>query len=87
MRWSIEELSDVRVVVERLLDEIGLRSYVFNIEQDEHCWIISVDFPHRDEWRARDLRVDKKALSDCLQNPESCQSLKSAWKSQLAPTD
>ncbi len=78
MKWSIDELTDIRVFVGRLLDDIGLRSYVFNVEQDENIWIISVDFPHRDEWRAVDLRVDKEVLRDCLEHPESCQSLRSA---------
>jgi len=31
MSWSVDELSDIRVVVAEILDDIGLRSYVFNI--------------------------------------------------------
>ena len=84
MKWSIEELTSIRVLVGRLLDEIGLRSYVFNVEQDETNWIILVDFPHHDDWQALDLRVDKDLLRDCLEHPETCQGVSSAWKDKLA---
>lgn len=87
MKWSIDELSDIRVVVGRLLDEIGLAAYLFNIEQDEHDWIITVDYSHEGKWRTTDLRVARSVLRDCLERPESRRRLRSAWKSELDLTD
>jgi hypothetical protein len=84
MQWSIDEMTDVRDLVGQLLDDAGLRSYVFDVEQDKENWIISVDFPHRDEWQAVDLRVDKQVLRDCLKRPEARQTLGSTWKDKFA---
>lgn len=83
MKWSIDELNDIRSLVGGLLDDIGLHSYVFNVEQDETHWIVSVDFPHRDDWQATDLRVDKMLLRDCLKDSEARKSLGSTWKEKL----
>lgn len=83
MKWSVEELTDVRELVEELLDGIGLQSYVYNIEQKEDDWIVSVDYPHRDEWRTVDLCVDKKALGDCFKYYDARSNLSSAWRNRL----
>lgn len=84
MKWSIDELTDIRALVGGLLDDIGLRSYIFNVEQDENDWIISVDFPrHDDEWQAVDLRIEKETLRDCLTHPEARKSIGSAWRNRL----
>jgi hypothetical protein len=83
MSWSINELSDIRVVVADIFDDIGLRSYVFNIEQDQNDWIVSADFPHRGQWQTVDLRVDKAVLHDCLIHDKTRENLISAWKNKL----
>jgi len=83
MSWSVDELSDIRVVVAEILDDIGLRSYVFNIEQDEKEWIVSVDFPDQEQWQTVDLHVDKDVLHDCLTHDKKREKLSSAWKKRL----
>lgn len=83
MKWSIDELGDIRSLVSDVLDDIGLHAYVFNVEQDEAHWIVSVDFPHHDDWQAADLRVDKGVLRDCLKDPEARKALGSTWKKKL----
>ena len=83
MTWSINELTDIRALVGDLLDGIGLPSYVFDIEQDESHWIVSVDFPHHDDWAVVDLRLDKTLLRDYLKDPEARRNLESTWKKKL----
>ena len=83
MKWSVEELTNIRVLVGDVLDGIGLRSYVFNVEQEENDWIVSVDFSHRDEWQAVDLRVDKQMLRDCLVNTQARDNLAALWQTRL----
>lgn len=83
MKWSIDELTDIRALVGELLDEIGLHSYVFDIEQDENDWIVAVDFPHHDAWQALSLRVEKETFQDCLTQPKAREALTAAWRSQL----
>ena len=83
MNWSVNELTDIRSLVGELLDDIGLHSFVFNVEQDQKDWIVSVDFPRHDEWQAVVLRVDKEAFRDCLEHGEARENLRTAWKNRL----
>ena len=83
MTWSIDELTEIRTLVGDLLDGIGLSSYVFDVELDETYWVVSVDFPHHDDWAVVNLRVDKSLLRECLKDPEARKKLGSAWKKKL----
>jgi hypothetical protein len=83
MSWAVDELSDIRALVAEILDDIGLRSYVFNIEQHENEWIVSADFPDREQWQTVDLHVDKDVLHDCLTQDKMREKLSSAWKNKL----
>jgi hypothetical protein len=83
MGWSTDEISNIRALVADLLDDIGLKSYEFNIEQDQNNWIVSADFPHRGQWQTVDLRVDKTLLRHCLTHEKMRERLRSVWKNRL----
>ena len=83
MKWSVDQLTDIRAFVDTMLGNIGLRSYVFNVEPAANSWIISVDFPSDDQWQSVELQLAEDVLADCLNSPEACEKLASAWKRRL----
>lgn len=43
MNLSITELAKIRVAISKLLDELQLEAYVFDVEPKEELWQLTVD--------------------------------------------
>lgn len=62
MNLSARELAQVREVVGRVLEELGLEAYLFEIEPHEGQWDIRVECAVDDGWETCRLSADKEYL-------------------------
>jgi SHS2 domain-containing protein len=69
----------VREAVEHLLDELGLRAFVYTVEQKEGGWTLSVDCAMRQGWQAVALRVDPAELGASLADEAVRGKLRAEW--------
>jgi hypothetical protein len=62
MTPSTYELAQAREVVSRVLDELGLDAYLFEVEPRQGQWEIIVECPVADGWETCRLSADKEYL-------------------------
>lgn len=80
---STEELRGTRQAVEGLLEELGLRAFVYTIEQRETGWMLKIERALDGEWQTTVLPVDPHALAASLRDPILRARLREDWESRL----
>jgi hypothetical protein len=83
MRAPILDLVDARAEAERLLEEVGLRAYVFTLEPKEPGWQLSVECAAAEGWQTVMLPVDPEELRAALHDPVARERLRAAWAERL----
>lgn len=62
MKLSVRELARAREVVEKVLDELNLEAYLFDVEPHEGRWEVRVECAVEDGWETCRLSADKEYL-------------------------
>jgi hypothetical protein len=62
MQMSASELARTREVVSRVLEELNLDAYIFEVEPHEGQWEIRVECAVADGWETCRLTADKEYL-------------------------
>ena len=62
MELSARELAQAREVVQRVLDELGLEAYLFDIEPQEGQWEVRVECAVEGGWESCRLSADREYL-------------------------
>lgn len=85
MPLSIAEFARGREVTAALLDQLGLSTYLFEIESDENGWRVRVDCALDDDaWQSIMLPVSKDMLLDAAGNEAARTRILQEWRTRLA---
>jgi hypothetical protein len=84
MTLSMNELAQARQVVTRVLDELQLDAYLFEVEPREGQWEIRVECPVADGWETCRLTADKEYLLRGVDDAVVHQVLVDNWRDALA---
>jgi hypothetical protein len=74
------EIRNAREAVERILDELGVRAFVYSVEPKESGWILSIECATNGDWQTVALAVDAAELSASLDDPAIRQKLCAEWR-------
>ena len=74
-----QDIRSARAAVERVLDELGVRGFVYTVEQKEAGWVLSVECATEGGWQAVALAVDPAELNASLGDPAVRAKLRADW--------
>ncbi|MBI2960208.1 MAG: hypothetical protein HYY28_07845 [Betaproteobacteria bacterium] len=83
MTYLAQDIRSARMAVERVLDGIGLRAYVYTVAPREHGWTLRLEYPVRHGWREATLAVDPGELRASLDDARVHRRLCSKWGRHL----
>ena len=78
-----QDIRSAREAVERVLEEIGVRGFVYTVEQKEDGWMLSVECATDGEWQAASWRVDPAELNASLGDAGIREKLRADWEPRL----
>jgi hypothetical protein len=78
-----QDIRNARSAVERVLEELGVRAFVFTVEQKETGWVLSVECALDGGWKRVGLAVDPAELSASLRDPAVRAKLRADWAPHL----
>ena len=78
-----QDIRRARSAVERVLEELGVRAFVFTVEQKETGWVLSVECAIDGGWKTVELAVDPAELSESLRDPAVRAKLLADWAPHL----
>lgn len=78
-----QDIRSARSAVERVLEELGVRAYVYTVEQKEAGWVLSVECATDGGWQRVELAVDPAELRASLSDPAARARLRSDWAPHL----
>lgn len=78
-----QDIRSARSAVESLLEELGVRAFVFTVEQKETGWLLSVECATDGGWKTVGLAVDPTELSASLTDPALRAKLLADWAPHL----
>ena len=84
MAESIAELAQIRELVTKILDELELDAYLFEVEPREGQWELKVECAVKEGWETVRLPVTKALLLRGADDPEVYRSLLDEWREVLS---
>ena len=78
-----QDIRSAREAVERLLEELGVRAFLYTIEQKEAGWVLSVDCAIDGGWQTTALKVDMAELNASLRDAAVRAKLRADWEPHL----
>lgn len=78
-----QDIRSARKAVERVLDELGVRAFVFTVEQKESGWLLSIECAVDGDWQTVALAVDPAELNASLSDPAVRAKLRADWAPHL----
>lgn len=84
MMPSTKELADAREMMCELLDQLPLKTYLFEIElKDSSQWQVRLDYRAGEQWQSVTLEVGHEQLTASTMPGRVRQELLAAWRKQL----
>jgi len=84
MQGPIVDMVEARGEVERLLEELWLRAYIFTLEPKEPRWQLTVECTAEGGWQTVTLAVDPEALRAAVHDPAARERLRAAWSERIS---
>ena len=84
MKLSIVELARIREAVTKLLDELQLDAYVFDIEPREGQWQLNIECAIDDGWESISLTANKDYFQHGADDAVFHQLLLDEWRESLS---
>ena len=84
MNQSITELAEIRESVSRLLDELQLEAYLFEIEPQEEQWQLTVECAINEGWETVKLKANKDYFQHGTDDAIVHQLLIDEWRESLS---
>jgi hypothetical protein len=78
-----QDIRNARQAVEAVLGEMGVRGFVYTVEQKEDGWMLSVECATDGEWQAASWRVDPAELGASLRDAGIREKLRADWEPRL----
>jgi hypothetical protein len=79
------DIRNAREAVVRILDELGMRAFVYTVEPKEHGWVLSIDCAVDGGWQTAALPVDATELRASLDDASVRDKLRVQWSRIIAP--
>lgn len=73
----------IRAAVERILDELELRAFIFTLEAKEHGWELHVEWATNGVWQTISLPADPADLLASMRDATVRERLREAWRERL----
>jgi hypothetical protein len=80
---STQELRSTQQAVEGLLEELGVRAFLYTIDQKDAGWTLNIECAVDGGWQTKVLPLDPHALAASLRDPELRARLREDWQSRL----
>jgi hypothetical protein len=77
------EILNAREAVERILEEAGLRAFVYTVEPKAEGWRLSIDCAAEGGWQSITLPVDGAELGASLHDRALREKLRRQWEPRL----
>lgn len=84
MKQSITELAEIREVVAKLLDELQLEAYLFEVEPKEDLWELNVECAIHEGWETVKLKANKDYFQHGADDAVFHQLLLDEWREALS---
>ena len=79
----MNEIRAAREAVERILDDCGLRAFVYTVEPKVEGWLLIIDCAADGGWQSITLPVDAAELSASLHDAAVRDKLRREWQPHL----
>jgi hypothetical protein len=86
MEWTIRTFVEARDATERLLDELGLGTYLFDVEPRDEGWVVKLEYQDREGWKVVRVAVDREWLERSLHDDTARALLRERLRGQLGGT-
>ena len=84
MNLSITELAKIREAISKLLDELQLEAYVFDVEPQEGQWQLTVECAIDEGWQTVTLKANKDYFQHGADDAVFHQLLLDEWREALS---
>ena len=84
MNLSIAELAKIREAVSKILDELQLESYVFDVEPQEGLWQLDIECAIDNGWESISLKANKDYFLHGADDAVFHQLLLDEWREALS---
>jgi hypothetical protein len=78
-----QDIRSAREAVERVLEGLGMRAFVYTVERKEERWVLSIDCATEGGWQTVALTVDPAELARSLRDPAVLAKLRADWEPHL----
>ena len=83
MMPSGTEIREAREAVQRILEGIGLRSFVYTLDPKEGPWQLRIEYTEDGEWQSCSAFVDPVLLRASLRDEATRERLRDALRAKL----
>ena len=87
MELTARNLDEARETVGKLLQELGLSAYLFEVEPYADHWKVRVECAHNSGWQSSILVVDDAMLRACRTDRFARDHLLGEWRGRLTAQD
>ena len=87
MNLTAKNLDEARNTVGKLLEQLGLSAYLFEVEPDAGQWKVRVECAHNSGWQSSLLVVDDAMLHACRTDRFARDHLLGEWRERLTVHD
>lgn len=77
------DIRSAREAVERVLDDVGARAFLYTVERKEAGWVLSIECATNGDWQTLVLAVDPAELNASLTDPAVRSKLAAEWGPRL----
>lgn len=83
MEWTIRTFVAARDAAERVLEELGLGTYLFEVEPREDGWEVRVECQGREGWKVTRVPVERETLERSLHDGRVRARLLEAFRERI----
>jgi hypothetical protein len=83
MALSVDDLMQAKDAVGRLLEQLGLKAYLFEVEPSGKVWQVRIECATRDGWQTLRLEIDAPRLRDCAVDSAVKGEVLRQWRERL----
>lgn len=83
MQLSEKQLTEARDTVQALLEQLGLTTYLFEVEPRANHWEVRVECQPDSGWQSSVLNVDPDLLTACRIDRDARDQLLDVWRQRL----
>jgi hypothetical protein len=83
MEWTIRTFVEAREATERMLDELGLGNYLFDVEPRDDGWEVKVECQADEGWKVTRVPVQREAFERSLHDAAARARLLAAFRDRI----